>query len=248
MPWVETEELFKSTLKAAVEATSPHDGIPKNLKIVDLGEAGRQEIWQSGSKCIQKTIAKHGGKQNSDPRHGSQVTRCCARFGSRSVFSLSHNNDWLCSTRISARISICGMFELSTTTVPTLRPRPDQHAAFGSGFLVYPCSHRLCAALPDSLVSFKANTSRPQWNDAICATCSYNSATIRLRGSCHAIVAPWYPAMEVSTVRKATTHWVSVRGGFASLVHVPWTCSDDAAYSAPPASGTKPTVAHCVGL
>jgi abhydrolase domain-containing protein 12 len=63
MPWVETEELFKSTLKAAVEAASRQDGIPKNLKVVDLGEAGRQEVWQCGSKCIQKTIAKHGGKQ-----------------------------------------------------------------------------------------------------------------------------------------------------------------------------------------
>jgi abhydrolase domain-containing protein 12 len=65
MPWVETEELFKSTLKAAVEVTSPHDGIPKDLKVVDLGEAGRQEVWQTGSKCIQKTIAKHGGKRES---------------------------------------------------------------------------------------------------------------------------------------------------------------------------------------
>jgi len=61
MPWVETEALFKSTLKAAIEVTSPHEGVPKDLKVVDLGEAGRQEVWQSGSRCIQKTIAKHGG-------------------------------------------------------------------------------------------------------------------------------------------------------------------------------------------
>jgi abhydrolase domain-containing protein 12 len=63
MPWVETEALFKSTLKAVVEVTSLPNGPPKDLRVVDLGEAGRQEVWQSGSKCIQKTIAKHGGKR-----------------------------------------------------------------------------------------------------------------------------------------------------------------------------------------
>jgi hypothetical protein len=62
MPWNETEKLFKSTLEAAIVAT-PHVGVTKNLKVIDLGEAGRQEVWQSGSKCLQKTIAKHGGKQ-----------------------------------------------------------------------------------------------------------------------------------------------------------------------------------------
>ncbi|KAH3911631.1 hypothetical protein HBI56_141300 [Parastagonospora nodorum] len=61
MPWVETESLFKSTLQAAVEGASPYGGIPKDLKVVDLGEAGRQEVWQCGTRCIQKTIAKHGG-------------------------------------------------------------------------------------------------------------------------------------------------------------------------------------------
>jgi abhydrolase domain-containing protein 12 len=62
MPWVETEELFKSTMKAAIDATSPHDDIPKDMQVVDLGEAGRQEVWRSGSRTIQKTIAKHGGE------------------------------------------------------------------------------------------------------------------------------------------------------------------------------------------
>ncbi|KAH7385168.1 Alpha/Beta hydrolase protein [Phaeosphaeria sp. MPI-PUGE-AT-0046c] len=61
MPWGETEELFKLALQAAVETTSPRDDVPKDLKVVDLGEAGRQEVWQAGAKCIQKTIAKHGG-------------------------------------------------------------------------------------------------------------------------------------------------------------------------------------------
>jgi abhydrolase domain-containing protein 12 len=62
MPWIETEALFKSTLRAAADVTSLADSPPRDLKVVDLGEAGRQEVWQSGSKCIQKTIAKHGGK------------------------------------------------------------------------------------------------------------------------------------------------------------------------------------------
>ncbi|KAF1912733.1 Alpha/Beta hydrolase protein [Ampelomyces quisqualis] len=62
MPWAETEALFKSTLQAAIEVMSPNQGIPKDLKVVDLGEAGRQEVWQCGSRCIQKTIAKHGGR------------------------------------------------------------------------------------------------------------------------------------------------------------------------------------------
>lgn len=64
MPWVETESLFKSTLQAAIEGASPHNGdVPKDLKVIDLGEAGRQEVWQCGTRCIQKTIAKHGGKR-----------------------------------------------------------------------------------------------------------------------------------------------------------------------------------------
>jgi hypothetical protein len=91
MPWVETEELFKSTLKAAVEVTSPHDGIPKDLKVVDLGEAGRQEVWQTGSKCIQKTIAKHGGKRASPlPLTLIQMVH----VWDRSWISLLQHNDW----------------------------------------------------------------------------------------------------------------------------------------------------------
>lgn len=56
MPWNQTEELFKSTLKAAAE-----EEIPK-LKVIDLGEAGRQEAWTSGTRSITKLIAKHGSK------------------------------------------------------------------------------------------------------------------------------------------------------------------------------------------
>jgi hypothetical protein len=66
MPYHETEALFQSTLRAAKD--SGHDdndddenNNTKDLQCVDLGEAGRQEIWQSKSRTISKTIAKHGG-------------------------------------------------------------------------------------------------------------------------------------------------------------------------------------------
>jgi abhydrolase domain-containing protein 12 len=92
MPWVETEELFRTTLKAAVEVTSPDDGIPRDLKVVDLGEAGRQEVWQSGSRCIQKTIAKHGGKRTPSP--DPALTQIIHVWG-RSWMSFLHNDDWI---------------------------------------------------------------------------------------------------------------------------------------------------------
>ncbi|KAI4679436.1 uncharacterized protein J4E84_008469 [Alternaria hordeiaustralica] len=60
MPWHETEALFQSTLRAAKDASPNEDGL-KSLEVVDLGEAGRQEVWQSNSRSISKTIAKHGG-------------------------------------------------------------------------------------------------------------------------------------------------------------------------------------------
>ncbi|USP75433.1 hypothetical protein yc1106_02707 [Curvularia clavata] len=60
MPWHETEALFQSTLRAAKESSS-HDDSFKGGGVVDLGEAGRREIWQSDSRRISKTIAKHGG-------------------------------------------------------------------------------------------------------------------------------------------------------------------------------------------
>jgi abhydrolase domain-containing protein 12 len=56
MPWNQTEQLFASTLKSATEGAEPR------LQIVDLGEAGRQEIWRVGTRSISKLIAKHGGK------------------------------------------------------------------------------------------------------------------------------------------------------------------------------------------
>jgi hypothetical protein len=60
MPWRETESLYQTTLRAAKDA-SPNDESLKGLQVVDLGEAGRQEVWQSSTRSISKTIAKHGG-------------------------------------------------------------------------------------------------------------------------------------------------------------------------------------------
>ncbi|KZM22720.1 Acylglycerol lipase [Ascochyta rabiei] len=61
MPWNQTEELFKSTLKAATGANVDGDAwsAPKH-DTVDLGEAGRQEIWEKGNARIEKLVAKHG--------------------------------------------------------------------------------------------------------------------------------------------------------------------------------------------
>ncbi|KAE8854258.1 hypothetical protein PTNB73_01431 [Pyrenophora teres f. teres] len=68
MPWHETEALFQSTLRAAKDASPGNDDdddLLKGIEIVDLGEAGRQEIWRSNSRSISKTIAKHGGHNTS---------------------------------------------------------------------------------------------------------------------------------------------------------------------------------------
>ncbi|KAF2678777.1 alpha/beta-hydrolase [Lentithecium fluviatile CBS 122367] len=54
MPWDQSEQLFASTLKSATE------GVPPLLKVVDLGEVGRQEIWRVGKRSISKLVAKHG--------------------------------------------------------------------------------------------------------------------------------------------------------------------------------------------
>jgi abhydrolase domain-containing protein 12 len=56
MPWDQTEDLFRTTLRAATEEVGP------NVKVVDLGEAGKQEVWRQGTRSISKLIAKHGGK------------------------------------------------------------------------------------------------------------------------------------------------------------------------------------------
>ncbi|KAF2272008.1 alpha/beta-hydrolase [Westerdykella ornata] len=75
MPWDQSEELFSTAIRAAADApasstshqrtSSPSEPAPsslasKHLKCIDLGEAGRQEVWSSGKITISKLIAKHG--------------------------------------------------------------------------------------------------------------------------------------------------------------------------------------------
>lgn len=94
MPWHETEALFQSTLRAARDAgADAGDESAKDVQVVDLGEAGRQETWQSGSyRRISKTIAKHGGTYSGSASScmytymGASVhtyirTSTCACFG-----------------------------------------------------------------------------------------------------------------------------------------------------------------------
>jgi pimeloyl-ACP methyl ester carboxylesterase len=61
MPWNQTEELFKSTIRAAAEGSPENEAINKQLRVIDLGEAGRQEVWKFEGISISKLIAKHGG-------------------------------------------------------------------------------------------------------------------------------------------------------------------------------------------
>lgn len=70
MPWDQTEELFKTTLRAATNEVGP------NVKIADLGEAGKQEVWCQGTRSISKLIAKHGGKWFLHDFH-LQIERNC---------------------------------------------------------------------------------------------------------------------------------------------------------------------------
>lgn len=58
MPWSQSEKLFASTLRAATDEA----GI--KIRVVDLGEAGKQEVWRHGARSISKLIAKHGGKMH----------------------------------------------------------------------------------------------------------------------------------------------------------------------------------------
>lgn len=86
MPWHETEALFQSTLRAAKDA-SPDDENFKAVEVVDLGEAGRREIWRSDSRSISKTIAKHGGTytHSASPRLASGSDCGCRRLDSKGV-------------------------------------------------------------------------------------------------------------------------------------------------------------------
>lgn len=77
MPWNQTEELFQAALKAANENSSNDEaGAAESPKVTDLGEAGRQEVWQNGSRSITMTIAKHGGTYPC-PQGSSSAISCC---------------------------------------------------------------------------------------------------------------------------------------------------------------------------
>ncbi|KAH7128567.1 Alpha/Beta hydrolase protein [Dendryphion nanum] len=64
MPWDQTEELFKRAIRAAAEGSPSNEEIDKRLNVIDLGEAGRQEVWNSAGTSISKLIAKHGDHNN----------------------------------------------------------------------------------------------------------------------------------------------------------------------------------------
>lgn len=56
MPWVQTEALFEAVLGVVAGEGEP------DLKVVDLGEAGVQEVWEGDGKSVSKLIARHGGE------------------------------------------------------------------------------------------------------------------------------------------------------------------------------------------
>lgn len=82
MPWNQTEELVASTVKAATEPNAEDDAstasTPK-YEVVDLGEAGTQEIWETGTARIEKLIAKHGGEQTPPITKKSKKSACSWR-------------------------------------------------------------------------------------------------------------------------------------------------------------------------
>lgn len=86
MPFNQTEELFRSTLQAATDPSADDDAwgtsTPK-YEAVDLGEAGKQEIWETDATRIEKLIAKHGGKRTPGRHKGVQeASVLMVRFGS----------------------------------------------------------------------------------------------------------------------------------------------------------------------
>jgi hypothetical protein len=153
MPWAETEALFTSTLKAVVEVTLLPEGPPENLKVVDLGEAGRQEVWQAGSKYIQKTIAKHGGKRARAP-DPDRVPALVPEFLCCTGTTGSHQTNLLCPLRAS----IYGFCEAVPVSCLVNVSPARGHAA---GDCHYPCLiHAVIdpmPRLPASLGNFKAN-------------------------------------------------------------------------------------------
>ncbi|KAF2187941.1 alpha/beta-hydrolase [Zopfia rhizophila CBS 207.26] len=61
MPWRQTEELFKWALRGALGEALTEAQIAEKVDVLDLGEAGWQEVWKSGEKMASKLIMRHGG-------------------------------------------------------------------------------------------------------------------------------------------------------------------------------------------
>jgi pimeloyl-ACP methyl ester carboxylesterase len=62
MQCAQTEQLFKSAIRAGMGESVTESEIVEGLVGLDLGEAGYQETWTSGDKVISKVMVKHGGK------------------------------------------------------------------------------------------------------------------------------------------------------------------------------------------
>ncbi|ORY18935.1 Alpha/Beta hydrolase protein [Clohesyomyces aquaticus] len=65
MTWDQSEELFKGTVQAGAAASGSFELSARtdeqDIGVIDLGEAGRQEVWKVGGRSVGKLIAKHGG-------------------------------------------------------------------------------------------------------------------------------------------------------------------------------------------
>jgi abhydrolase domain-containing protein 12 len=88
MPWYETEELFKTTTTAADQNGSSGNTVQGEITFVDLGEAGRQEVWQRGPHYISKTIAKHGGTYSCEAVVGLAARPLGYRFADLKIMSI----------------------------------------------------------------------------------------------------------------------------------------------------------------
>ncbi|KAF1997834.1 alpha/beta-hydrolase [Amniculicola lignicola CBS 123094] len=61
MPWNQTEQIFNAIIRAGKENPPNDDEAAEKLRTIELGEAGRQDIWRSGMMSVSKLVAKHGG-------------------------------------------------------------------------------------------------------------------------------------------------------------------------------------------
>lgn len=108
--------------------------------------------------------------------------------GTCSESSLSHNNDWP-----APEFHCLQQFYIQDAPqVSATRSRPEKHAALEclDPWFIHVVIDMM-PRFPGRLVSFRANAARAQRDDAICATCSHNPATVRTRGASITRVAAW---------------------------------------------------------